>query len=343
MASIFFLKKRALILILGLLLLGNLSWKADQNQERTKETSIWSLLNDYGEELPDHARPNATEETIQRGYDLIHYGKTTGPDGKTSSYISKYYVCTTCHNQNREDPDLNIFNPETRLDYVAQRGMKFLQGTTFYGIANRESWYNEDYYLKYGDLVKPANKSLAEATQLCAKVCSSGRYLEDWELEAILAYYWNNQIKLGDLDLTSEELNKILSSNSGKHPELISLLKSKYAAYSPATFGDLPADKSKGYAYEGNPEMGKKIYQLSCQSCHSFEGVAGMTLDDSKLTFQKFKRNIEKKGLYNIYDISRHGTYVDKGKPRYMPLYPKERLSDKQLEDLRAFIVQEAS
>lgn len=335
-----FSRKTVFFLAIGALLMGNLAWKREGDW--SKETPLSKLLSAFGEELPVHARPNATEEVIQRGYDLIHYGKTTGPNGKTSSYISKYYVCTTCHNQQQEDPDLSIFDPQTRLDYVEKKGMKFLQGSTFYGIANRESWYNGDYYLKYGDLVKPANKSLAEATQLCAKVCSSGRYLEDWELEAILAYYWNNQLKLGDLELTSGELNKIISAKSGQKPELISLLKSKYATYSPATFGEVPEDKSKGYAYEGKPEIGKKIYQLSCQSCHSFEGAAGMALDDSKLTFQKFKRNIEKAGVYNIYDIIRHGTYADKGKPRYMPLYPKERLSDKQLEDLRAFIMQEA-
>jgi len=334
-------RKIALFLAVAVLLISNLSWKAAS--EWSNETALSKLLSAFGEELPDHARPNATKEVIQRGYDLIHYGKTTGPDGKTSSYISKFYVCTTCHNQQQEDPDLSIFNPETRLDYVEKKGMKFLQGSTFYGIANRETWYNGDYYLKYGDLVKPANKSLAEATQLCAKVCSSGRYLEDWELEAILAYYWNNQIKLGDLELNKEEMNRIIAAKPGQKPELVALLKSKYATSSPATFGELPEDKSKGYGYEGKPEIGKKIYQLSCQSCHSFEGTAGMALDNSKPTFKKFKRNLDKSGYYNIYEISRHGTYAGKGKPRYMPLYPKERLSDKQLEDLRAFILQQAN
>ena len=31
------------------------------------------------------------------------------------------------------------------------------------------------------------------------------------------------------------------------------------------------------------------------------------------------------------------------GKPRYMPLYPKERMSDQQLEDLKAYVLQKAS
>ena len=243
----------------------------------------------------------------------------------------------------RENPDLANPNPEDRLDYAVKNELKFLQGSTFFGIANRESWYNDDYVLKYGDLVKPASKSLAESVQLCAKVCSSGRYLEDWELEAILAYYWNNQIKLGDLALSEAEKNKILQAAKGNQPELVQLIKSKYALKSPATFGESPSDKSKGYDYEGNPEKGAKIYQLSCQTCHQKDGVAGMALANDKLTFSKFKRNMTKKSFYNIYDIVRHGTYTDKGKPRYMPHYTEERMSDQQLEDLRAFIEREAS
>jgi mono/diheme cytochrome c family protein len=313
------------------------------SNEWNSETPVYELLLAFGEELPDHARPAADEATIQRGYNLIYKGKATSPEGKPGTFISKFYKCTTCHNQLQEDPVLTEFNPEKRLDYVAKNNMKFLQGSTFYGIANRESWYNEDYYLKYGDLVKPANKSLAEATQLCAKVCSSGRYLEDWELEAILAYYWNNQIKLVDLKLTDEQLNDLMRAEQSSNPEMIKLLKSKYALYSPATFGEGPENMSEGFPYEGRAENGKKIFELSCQSCHSYQGVSGLEFDDSKLTFQKFKRNLDKSDDYNIYEISRHGTYVDKGKPRYMPLYPKERLSDRQLEDLKAYILQQAS
>lgn len=338
-----FSKKGLFLLSSVIFLFANLSWKTKEYKLWPKDTPLSQLLKAFGEELPSHARPNASEETIQRGYDLIHYGKTTGPNGEKSPYISKYYVCTSCHNQDREDPDLTHFDPETRLDYVAQKGMKFLQGTTFYGIANRESWYNGDYYLKYGELVKPANKSLAEATQLCATVCSSGRYLEEWELEAILAYYWENQIKLGDLNLNDSALETINNADTQQFEEAIALLKGKYASYAPATFGEVPENKTQGYPLTGNPVNGEKIYKLSCQSCHSYEGVAGMVLDYSKLTFQKFKRNINKSGPYNLYEISRHGTYVGQGKPRYMPLYPKERMSDQQLEDLRAYIIQEAS
>lgn len=322
-----------------LLLFCALAWgfnKADQPQF-TEETPLSDILVQLGVPLPIHARPEANEASIKQGYDLVHFGRTVGPDGKKSKYISKYFNCTSCHNQVQENPVLSDFSPEARLEFAVENNLKFLPASTFYGIANRESWYNDDYYKKYGDLVKPANKSLAEATQLCAKVCSSGRYLEDWELEAILSYYWSIQIKLGDLALTAEEMSKLL--NPGQNKEVLEMIQSKYALRSPATFGDLPTDYEKGFGLkEGDPLKGEAVYKLSCMACHQDGGVSDITFDYNRLTFQKFLRQITKSGNYNLYDIVRHGTYTELGKPRYMPLYPKERLSDQQIEDLRAYM-----
>ena len=191
-------------------------------------------------------------------------------------------------------------------------------------------------------MVKPARNSLAESTQLCAKVCSSGRYLEDWELEAILAYFWNNQLKIEDLELSEKEFGIIKNQKNNK--ESVALLKTKYALKSPATFGKTPNRQDLGFeGIKGNPENGKKVYELSCMACHQDGGVSGIAFTNSKVDFQKFKRSIGKKMDYNLYDIVRKGTYAGQGKPRYMPLYPKERMSDQQLEDLRAYIEQEAN
>jgi len=316
-----------------------LCWGFNKNKsiEYSEETAISVILHELGEPLPKHARPDADEATIKRGFELVHEGRTTGPNGKKSKYISKYFNCTSCHNQVQEDPILNTLNPESRLEYAIEKELKFLPASTFYGIANRESWYNDDYYKKYGELVKPANNSLAEATQLCAKVCSSGRYLEEWELEAILAYYWSIQVRVKDLDLNESE--KAQFKNPTNKEESISMLKRKYALKSPATFGEHPSNFRVGYSnLEGNSERGKQLYKLSCMACHQAGGVSDITFDYSPLTFQKFLRQIDKSGNYNLYDIIRHGTYADKGKPRYMPLYPKERLSDQQVEDLRAYM-----
>lgn len=306
-----------------------------------EDTSISEVLSKLGEPLPKHARPNASEEQIDQGRDLIFKGRTIDSDGKKSKYISKFYTCASCHSPIKEDPNVGLFDAQARLDYAAENNLKFLQGSTFYGIANRESWYNDDYDKKYGDLVKPARNSLAESTQLCAKVCSSGRYLEDWELEAILAYFWNNQLKIKDLNISEKEMLTIQDTKNKQ--EAIDLLKSKYARKSPATFGDSPKRQDLGFeGIAGDPVNGKKIYELSCMSCHQDGGVSGVAFTNSKVDFQKFKRSFGRKTDYNLYDIVRKGTYAGQGKPRYMPLYPKERMSDQQLEDLRAYIEQEA-
>ncbi len=318
------------------------TYKAKPEKKWDAKTPLYQILEAWGNPLPAHAPKSSNEEIIKMGKELVFEGRTIGPNGKMSKYISKFYVCTSCHSPVQEDPNLAVFDPEARLDYVAEKQLRFLQGSPIFGIANRESWYNDDYVKKYGDLVKPASKSLAEATQLCAKVCSSGRYLEDWELEAILAYFWSNQILLEDLQLNDDEMKVVQTASASNYEEATTLLKSKYAQKSPATFGETPSS-SEGYGLKGRPEKGKLIYQLSCMTCHQDGGVAGMPLEDNKLTFQKFKRNLKKKGDYNLYEISRHGTYAGQGKPRYMPLYPKERLSDQQMEDLRAYVLQEAN
>ena len=308
----------------------------------SEDTPISQVLVALGESLPKHAKPKATAKQIQQGKDLIFTGRTIGPNGKKSKYISRFYTCTSCHSPVKEDPSVASFDPQARLDHAEENGLKFLQGSTFYGIANRESWYNDDYEKKYGDLVKPARNSLAESTQLCAKVCSSGRYLEEWELEGILAYFWNNQLKIKDLELSEKETYRVI--NSKDKSESVALLKKKYAVKSPATFGSSPKRQDLGFeGIQGNPENGKKIYELSCMSCHQDGGVSGVAFTNSKVDFQKFRRSIGKKTDYNLYDIIRKGTYAGQGKPRYMPLYPKERMSDQQLEDLRAYIEVESN
>tara|TARA_B110000503_G_C7160312_1_gene419362 strand:+ start:1113 stop:1625 length:513 start_codon:yes stop_codon:yes gene_type:complete len=170
--------------------------------------------------------------------------------------------------------------------------------------------------------VKPARNSLAESTQLCAKVCASGRYLEDLELEAILAYFWNNQLKIEDLELSKKESDAI--ENQKSRSESVALLKKKHSLKSPATFGGSPNRQDLGFeGIKGNPENGKKVYELSCMSCHQDGGVSGAAFTNSKVDFQRFKRSIGKKTDYNLNDIVRKGTYAGQGKPRYMPLYPK--------------------
>jgi mono/diheme cytochrome c family protein len=305
------------------------------------QTSLVKVQHELGAPLPPHFI-ETTPDLIKRGEEIVKLGRTTGPNGKKSSYISKYYVCTTCHNLEIEDPDLSVSDPETRLTFAKEHQLPFLQGTTFKGIVNRESWYNDDYVKKYGDeKVGRAHNNLREAIQLCAIECSQGRPMEDWEIEAVLAYYWSLEYTLKDLGLSADDLQRLESErrDPDKREQLIAWLRSKYNTTSPAHFYDAPPSKKEGYqGLSGRPERGKLLYELSCLHCHQPGGVSHYILDDSKLSFRHLDKMIEKDSHFSLYQIIAYGTYAIPGHRPYMPHYPRERMNEQQVEDLRAYI-----
>lgn len=333
--------KNKLIIFFGVILLVTLGFTI-QDEVWTKDSSVAQILYSLGMDKPTHYREDLDPEKIRMGKELVYTGRATKVNGRKSSYISSYFVCTDCHNQEREDPILNESNPESRLNYTLENNLPFLQSTTFWGIVNRETWYNDDYVKKYGDLVKPARTSLAESTQLCAKECSSGRYLEDWELEAILQYYWTLELKLGDLEMSPKEMRKlnILSHSETERSELIDFLREKFMLASPATFVEMPTSLKEGYPERAtaNSKRGEQIYESSCMYCHKAHGPSLLILDKDKFTLKKFRKHMTKYDDFNLYQITRHGTYAEHGHQQYMPRYSKERLSNQQVEDLRAYI-----
>lgn len=128
--------------------------------------------------------------SVGRGREIVTKGFTRSASGRKTSRISKHFVCTSCHNIQREDPDLSVIDPQARLEYTNDIGIPFLQGSPFYGIVNRDSFYNDDYYKKYGDLVFAARDDLRQSIQLCSTECSQGRKMKKWELESVLMYMW---------------------------------------------------------------------------------------------------------------------------------------------------------
>jgi mono/diheme cytochrome c family protein len=251
-------------------------------------------------------------------------------------------VCTTCHNIEQEDPNLRFSDPETRLPYVKAKGIPFLQGTTFKGIVNRESWYNDDYINKYGEeKISKAHNNLRESIQLCAVECSQGRKMKSWEIEAVLAYFWTLQYDFQDLKMTEDDINYIINEidSEGNREDLITWIKRFYLQKSPAHFYDSPADKNIGYVgLEGNADRGQDLYELSCLHCHKDGGVSHYILDDNPLSFIDIKNKINKNSHYSLYQIIPYGTYAIPGHSPYMPHYPLERMSKQQVEDLRTYV-----
>lgn len=284
--------------------------------------------------------------SAEKGREIVTLGITSKPGSGKTSKQSKHFVCTSCHNIQREDPDLSVSDPQARLEYAAKNNLPFLQGTTLYGIVNRTSFYNGDYEKKYGDLVKKARNDIREAIQVCAVECSQGRELKDWELESVLAYLWTLELRLEDLNLSEQELQKITDqvASGNRSEELVELLQRKYLKGSPATFLKPPKDIKAGYegVEKGDPKNGKLIYDLGCKYCHENKRYSFFPLDDAKGTFKHLKSNIAKYNRYSIYQVGRYGTYPINGKKAYMPNYTEEKMSNQQMEDLRAYIEQAA-
>lgn len=311
------------------------------------KASVAELLEELGDAPIAHkVNKDIPGSSVERGADLVLRGITIDAKGKKTVKQSKHFVCTSCHNIQREDPDLSVADPQARLEYAAQKGLPFLQGSALYGAVNRTKFYNDDYFKKYGALVDKARSDIREAIQLCAIECSQGRPLKDWEMESVLAYLWSIDLKLGDLNLEASEKEMVENAAKGQANKqtAIDLLKSKYLDGSPATFVDPPKDRKSGYEnISGDATNGKLVYDLSCKHCHEGKRYSMFNLDDSAFSFKHLKKHFPKYTRYSVYQVSRYGTSPINGKRSYMPNYTLQKLSNQQLEDLRAYIDQEAS
>lgn len=306
-----------------------------------KESYVEDVLTKLGDGNPS-IQPNMgiPGVSIEAGEGIVKFGLSHKAGGKKSKKQSKSFVCTSCHNIEREDPDLKSPNPEARLDYVVSKGIPFLQGTTLYGAVNRRQYYNGDYEKKYGDLVAPARNNIREAIQLCAVECSQGRALQDWEMESVVAFLHTIGYKIGDIITDEEEFDLINEAvvNGGDNEYATFLIKSKYIEGSPAHFVEPPENRKTGLGLKGNVENGKLIYDYSCKHCHENRKYSFYKLDDSKLTFKHLKKQMTRDSRYSMYNVVRHGTSPKMWKKAYMPQYTIEKMSNQQVEDLRAYV-----
>lgn len=306
------------------------------------DEQVAEVLEKLGDEPVEHRVDTAIAGvSAEQGQSLVLTGFAHKPKGGRLSKQSKHFVCTSCHNIQKEDPDLSVADPQARLLYARDMGLPFLQGSALYGIVNRTSFYNGDYEKKYGSLVTPARNNLREAIQLCAVECSQGRALEPWEMESVLAYLWTIGLKMKDLALRDKEYKQVNTALAiGKNKEAaIELIKSHYLQASPATFVEPPKDRREGYEnIEGDPANGKLVYELSCLHCHEKERYSFFKLDHAKTTFQYLKKHFPQYTRYSVYQVARYGTSPIPGKKAYMPNYTLEKMSRQQLEDLRAYV-----
>ena len=312
--------------------------------EVEKGDAVADVLKKLGDNPIQHQANLIKGASASIGEDLALRGIAKKPGGGKTKKQSKHFVCTSCHNTVKDEPDLRVSDPQARLEYAQKMGIPFLQGSSLYGIVNRTSFYNGDYDKKYGKLVEPARNNIREAIQLCAVECAQGRKLKNWEVESVLAWLWTLELKMEDLSLSENDYSKINNALMGKGDknEAIQLIKSYYQSGAPATFITPPEDRKKGYGLVGNPENGKLIYELSCQHCHKDKRYSYYNLDDSKMSFQHLNRHMARYTRYSLYQVARYGTPPMNGKKAYMPQYTQEKMSDQMMEDLRSYIEQRA-
>ena len=301
--------------------------------------SVVSVEHQFGEPLPNHYMGKYDADLAEIGAQLIHEGKASYGD-KNGKLISSYFKCTDCHNLVKETAKLTNLDPQDRLDYLVENGLPFTAGSTFFGIYNRSTYYNDDYYKKYGSLVNAAKDTLANAIQLCAEYCASGRKLVDWELNAILHYFKKYELRLRDLNLSDNQKEIILKAlqEDKNQAEALEIIKGKYVHRYGATFTGAKIEKERGYGENGDIENGEKIYKAACMYCHENARVTYLDLNDDVLSGKFLWKHRKGYDDLSIYQVVRWGTYPIAGRKQYMPLFPKEKMSDKQLEDLMAYI-----
>ncbi len=307
-------------------------------EEMTVEDAIIAL----GGQKSSHHIQNVDQQKALIGKELIEKGRRKKGLFK-SKLISPYFVCTDCHNLGREFEQSNEQSPEKRLEYAQKNKLPFLPGSTFWGIYNRRAFYNDDYVKKYGDLITKAKSSLEESVQVCAKYCSAGRHLKDWELESIMHYFKANELKLKDVELTEEQRERIRlpqALNSDEKKDLLNVLESSFVRGFSAHFDVTMPRENRKYGVGGNIEKGKFIYENACLYCHKDGRVTFLKLDNDVLSGRMFVHHMEGYEDRTLYQITRYGTYTMPGRNQYMPRYTKEKMSDQQIEDLMAYLRQ---
>lgn len=314
--------------------------KGQQPLQDASKQKVEQVIKDLNGPQLIHSIAELDQEKAKLGKDLIFKGYTTY-NGKKSKLISAYFVCTDCHNVTREFNDLTNISPEERLTYAKDNKIPFLQASTFWGIYNRTSFFNGDYEKQYGDLVSSARDTLQSAIQTCSKYCSSGRWLKDWEEEAIMHYFKELELRINDLNLPQVDIDNILNHSNltqESSNKLLEKVQNSYPNKYEATFLPTMELVDRKYGKKGDIENGKLLYDISCLYCHKNERVADFDLDHSKLTGRMFWKNIKKFNDKSLYQIIRHGTYTEVDKQSYMPLYTKEKMSDEQINDIVAYI-----
>ncbi|MCS7160061.1 MAG: cytochrome c [Gemmatales bacterium] len=325
------------------------------------------------------------QDYVQWGRELVHWAQVKNPPlGPAPSVpLAETYRCIHCHNLVREDVILTQQDPEAREQMLEDNpalagkktGVRLMTGTTFWGMVNRERFYN-GYYARYhrlkvrdGGQFRPMNpESLADAVQVCCSYCSAGRFPEDWELDSILAYLWTLELRLRDLDLPPPTQLRLLEQLNSSHPDTVAAarqeLRKHYLLASAAHAVEPPlrSDDAKDIYPPSVAELERLFPPRSDSSDPPTSKPASKPRPLGSLHTNLIHTGDPKRGewLYKSACAMCHGNevhpksgralaispgtfhrYVWKGTQRdglYMPFFTRERLSPRQATDIRAYL-----
>lgn len=334
------------ILLVGATLVVSASWSSQDKFKLKDDTTVWEVYEKLGKIKLHAVNPQIKGASAEIGKDIVLKGYSVKRDGKgKTAKQSKHFECTACHTTEKEFDDLADLDPNKKLEYAGKNNIPYLQGSSFYGIVNREHFYNDEYQKKYKDVpgIRSSFNEIRDAIQVCAIQCSQGRALEDWEIESVLMYFWELQLKIKDLNLTTEQKEKIeyaLNENQSG-ARAFHYIRDEFSDVSPAHFVKPMKYRKLGDSELKNKERfqrGKWIYDLGCKHCHGKKRYSFYNLDESKSTFKYLVKHLESGKHHSLHKISRYGTAPKRFKKAYMPQYTKEKMSDTQLIDLQIYV-----
>lgn len=313
----------------------------------TPLAEVLRVLSHSGAQPPGFA---PDPDQVLRGHELVFTGRASAPDGSARSPLSSYFVCVDCHLTAREQPDqAHPVDDAARLAWLERDHLLLLPGNTLAGVTDRAAFFQGDWASRPGwEPAAGVRADLRRAVRFCATRVARGRPLEDWEESAILAYLTSLQWRLGDLDLTANEVStlKTAALDPARHSALVGQLQTRYRLALPGTFGKVPTDPAGGFGLPSapNPQNGARVWRLSCLHCHGPDGASATHFKDRPKDIAELARRFTAPGPENLYQILRHGTpsHPDRGSA-VMPGFTRERLSDAMIEDLRFWMEQQGT
>ena len=116
-----------IIIVIGMLSLTNKFTKNAQLSD-FQELSVQDVLIQLGAEKPLHYLETTNKDSVTMGYEIVHFGQLKD---KSNKRVSKFFVCTDCHNQVKEVEDLSNETASERLKYGMKNDLPFLPASTF--------------------------------------------------------------------------------------------------------------------------------------------------------------------------------------------------------------------